>query len=202
MSSRYLSLCNRARANLDARLDAPPVLAVIPSEARNLSSMGASLRISRHRGFGFSSYDAEPDILGRGRTIRLRIRRTIRAAANHFAFAIARQNQLSHVAAKIVNQLFSILALSMKASNFFQQGRGTIQLLRGFTQFRRILRIRRIPGPVIERVLAIAMFIQFFHFVFIRNSPRLPGFLAEPTRECLGVVERSSRGHIKSENDP
>ena len=49
------------------------------------------------------AHHAETNILRRSRAIRLRVRRAIRAAADHFAFALARQHPFSHVAAQIKN---------------------------------------------------------------------------------------------------
>src|SRR5438445_7774736 len=141
--------------------------------------MVQSFRADRRR-LRLTPYHAEPNILRRRRAIRLRVRGTIRAAADHFSFAIARQHPLSYVAAEIVDRIFVVFALSAEASNFFQKRRTSAELLRFFAEPRRILRIRRIPRPVIERVLTIAMLVQLFHFVFVRNAPDLPSEFRQP----------------------
>src|ERR1700739_952496 len=180
------------RANLDASTHLQTVIPSgagserQPTRSRNPSSTSVFLRRNRLR---LAAYHAEPNILRRRRTIRLRIRRTIRATANHFAFAVARQDPLGHIAAKIINRLFVILGPTMKASDLLQQWRPPIQLLGRFTQLRRILRIRRIPRPVVQRILTLAMFVQLFYFVFVRNPPCLPGLFAKPCRVSLSFGE-------------
>ncbi len=127
-----------------------------------------------------ATHHAESNIFLLGRAIGFRIGRTIRAAADNFALAVARQHPLGNVSAEVIDGLFVIFALSVEAANFFQQRCSSEQFLCFFTQMRGILGIRRISGPVIERIFAVAVFIQVFHFVLIRQPPRFLGLFGQP----------------------
>src|SRR5580765_1113266 len=89
------------------------------SVAAGAAAFSQLLRARRH--LGLAAHHAESNILRRRSTIRFRVRRTIRAAANHFSFAVPRQHPFANVSAEIVNWLFILFTLSAEAANLFQQ---------------------------------------------------------------------------------
>src|SRR5215467_4872547 len=115
--------------------------------------------------FRFPANHPETDIFRRRGAVRSRIRGTIRAPADHLATAAAGQHPLAGVPAQIVNRIFVVPALAVKAARFLQQWRGPVQLFRGFSQLRRILRVRRIPGPVVESIFPVPFLIEALHLI-------------------------------------
>src|SRR5712692_8086430 len=96
-----------------------------PAVAPHHFSAGAVLSVVQScsllsRRLGRAAHHTEAHILRRRRAIRLGIRRTIRAAAHHFAFAVAREHPFGHVAAQVKHQVFIVLALTREASHGFQ----------------------------------------------------------------------------------
>ena len=91
---------------------------------------------------------------------RLRIRRAIRAAPKRLARAIRRDRPLRHVSAEIENQFLVLVALAREASRLFQERRVSSELFDFVFQSLRVFRIDRVAGPVIERILARAVFVK------------------------------------------
>ena len=133
-----------------------------------------------------SPHHAEADILRPGRAGGTGVGGTIGTSADYLAFAVAGQHPLGDVAAEIVNWFFVVFALAMKTADFFQKWRWPRKFFRSFAKLRRIFRIRRIAGPEVESVLAIAVFIEAFDFIFVRQPPRLARFFAK-----LGCIRLS-----------
>src|ERR1044071_8434329 len=77
----------------------------------------------------------------------------------------------------------------MKTANFFQQRCRPIQLLRRLAQLRRILRIRCIPRPIIQRVLSIPLFVEPLRKAGWREHAGLLGGVCTESGGC-GEVAR------------
>lgn len=81
------------------------------------------------RRFCRATHDAETNIFRRRRAIGFWISGTIGTAADHLAFAIARQNPFGYVAAQVVNWLFVIFTLVRESCRLLSkaaQSRSTV----------------------------------------------------------------------------
>ena len=118
-----------------------------------------------------------------------RIGRLIRAAAYRFAFAVGRNHPLRDIAPEIEDELFVLLALPRETSDRLEQRRIPCKLGQFFLQARNIIRIQRVSGPIIERVLTVFFLIQRRDFTLVRNAPPPLGRPRKPYGVRLRLLE-------------
>src|SRR5580692_7071506 len=128
----------------------------IPRFARNDQKSAVCGKLLRFRR---TAHYAEAYILRRCCAARTRVRRAVRASAFRFALSIGQRDPFGDVSSEVKHQFLVLLTLSCETARGSQEWRAAAKFFHLLPKPVRVVGVRRITCPVIQRVFAILLLI-------------------------------------------